>query len=200
MKLIKYLAIYLLVSLCFNSSGQGYQVNDVVSDFKLMNIDSTWFSLSQFDDQRGIIVIFTSNSCKYAEPYEDRIIALNEKFAGQKFPLIAVNSNASKKDNIVKMKEKAVEKGFKFPYLLDKDQLVCNQFGVKHLPTAYVLMKGSLGWTVVYMGAIDDNPEDANAVKNNYVDLAVTALLNYMKPDTKSTPVTGCEVKEAKKK
>lgn len=199
MKIIKihFLAAFLVI--CFTSFGQGYKVNDVVQDFKLMNIDSTWFSLSQFDDQRGIIVIFTSNNCKYAEPYEDRIIALNEKFAGQKFPLIAINSNASKQDNIVKMKAKATEKGFKFPYLLDKDQAVCNQFGVEAMPKAFVLMKGSLGWTIVYMGAIDDNLEDPTAVTINYIDDAVTALLAYMKPEIKSTPVTGCLIKEAKK-
>ena len=197
--MIKFMLVVMLISASGFSFGQGYKVNDVVTDFKLMNIDSTWFSLSQFDDQRGIIIIFTSNNCKYAEPYEDRIIALNEKFASQKFPLVAINSNASKQDNIVKMKEKATTKGFKFPYLLDKDQAVCNQFGVQFLPTAFVLMKGSLGWTIVYMGAIDDNLEDPNAVKINYVDAAVTSLIAYMKPETKSTPVTGCEVKAAKK-
>ena len=59
----------------------GYQIGDVVSDFELKNVDGKMISLSDYKDAKGFIITFTCNTCPFAIAYEDRIIALDKKYA-----------------------------------------------------------------------------------------------------------------------
>ena len=54
----------------------GYNLGDVVTDFKLKNIDGKVLSLSNFTSAKGFIVVFTSNHCPFSKSYEDRVVAL----------------------------------------------------------------------------------------------------------------------------
>jgi len=75
---------------------KGYKIGDVATDFQLKNVDNEMVSLSQYTDNKGFIVIFTCNHCPYAKAYENRIIALNEKYASLGYPVIAINPNDPK--------------------------------------------------------------------------------------------------------
>ena len=48
---------------------------------------------------------------------------------------------------------------------------------------------------VSYIGAIDDNHEDAHAVKEKYVENAVNALLNNQPVKVTETKAIGCTIK-----
>ena len=50
-------------------------------------------SLSDFKEAKGFIVVFTCNTCPYAVAYEDRIEALNKKYAPKGYPVIAIMPN-----------------------------------------------------------------------------------------------------------
>ena len=58
----------------------GYKVGELAADFSLPNIDVEMVSLSDHDDAKGFIVVFTCNTCPYSVAYEDRIIALDNKY------------------------------------------------------------------------------------------------------------------------
>ena len=60
-----------------------YKVGDQAADFSLKNVDGTMVSLASIKDVKGYIVVFTCNTCPYAVMYEDRIIALHNKYASQ---------------------------------------------------------------------------------------------------------------------
>ena len=84
-------------------------------------------SLADYKDAKGFIVTFTCNTCPFAVLYEDRIQALNEKYASQGYPVIAImpnNTDVKPGDNMQAMKQRAQEKGFTFPYLIDEGQKV----------------------------------------------------------------------------
>ena len=68
----------------------GYKIGDMATDFSLENIDGKMVSLSDFKKAEGFIVVFTCNTCPYAVAYEDRIEALNQKYADKGFPVIAI--------------------------------------------------------------------------------------------------------------
>ena len=72
------------------SDAKGDDIGDVATDFNLENIDGKMVSLSNFKDAKGFIIIFTCNTCPYAVAYEDRIEALNKKYASQGYPVIAI--------------------------------------------------------------------------------------------------------------
>lgn len=176
----------------------GYQVNDVAEDFKLMNVDGSFVSMSDYSDAKGFIVIFTCNHCPYSVLYEDRIIELDKKFKSKGYPVIAINPNDPAKqpeDSFDNMKIRAKEKGFTFPYLFDDGQKVYPKYGATRTPHVYLLNKENEKLVVKYIGAIDDNAKDKNNVKEAYLDNAVTALLKGKTPNPDFTKAIGCSIK-----
>lgn len=166
--------------------------------FKLKNIDDKLFSLADKKDAKGFIVIFTCNHCPYAVKYEDRIVALNDKYAELGYPVVAINPNdpvAYPDDNFANMKKRAKSKSFTFPYLVDETQGIAKIYGASKTPHVFVLKREGTDLIVKYIGAIDDNTEDASAAKEKYVEQAVDALLAGKTVTTTSTKAIGCGIK-----
>jgi peroxiredoxin len=178
-----------------NPGGPGLEVGDEAPDFKLQNVDGEWVSLSDFEDAKGYIVIFTCNSCPYSVLYEDRIIELHEKYADRGYPVIAINPNdpdIQPKDSYDMMKVRADEKGFDFPYVFDAKQEVFPAYGASRTPHVFLLDNKRV---VQYIGAIDDNAKAADEATVNYVDNAIMAMDSGKKPDPEFTKAIGCTIK-----
>lgn len=176
----------------------GYQVGDIVKDFSLKNVDGKMVSMADFKDAKGFILTFTCNTCPYSVAYEDRLIALDKKYASKGYPVIAINPNspeARPDDSFEKMQVRAKEKGFTFPYMLDEGQKVYPEFGATRTPHMYVIAKTPKGHQVKYIGAIDDNYKDASSVTKRYIEDAVDALLAGKEVEVKTTKAIGCSIK-----
>lgn len=176
----------------------GYAVGDYVKDFSLKNVDGKMVSMADYKDAKGFIITFTCNTCPYSVAYEDRLIALDKKYASKGYPVIAINPNnpeARPGDSFDAMKVRAEKKGFTFAYIFDDGQKVYPQFGASRTPHMYVIEKTSKGNQVKYIGAIDDNYKDANAVTKRYVEDAVDALLSGKEIKVKTTRAIGCSIK-----
>lgn len=202
MKTLKLLTVVVLAltlsAFTINSEGEGYKVGDVATDFSLENIDGKMVSLADYKAAKGFIVTFTCNTCPYAVAYEDRIEALNKKYADKGYPVIAImpnNTDVKPGDNMEAMKARAKAKGFTFPYLMDKGQKIYPQYGATKTPHIYILEKTKKGNVVKYIGAIDDNYKDAEAVTEKYVENAVDALLKGKDIKVKETRAIGCSIK-----
>ena len=202
MKTIKIITFIIIVGVMsaftYVKSSAGYQVGDIATDFSLKNVNDKNVSLSDFKEAKGFIVIFTCNHCPFAVAYEDRIIALDKKFAKLGYPVIAINPNnptVQSADSFDLMKVRAKEKGFTFPYLFDDGQKIYPQYGATKTPHVYVLQKTKAGNIVQYIGAIDDNYSDESAVKSKYVENAVNALLKGEEVPVKTTKAIGCSIK-----
>ncbi|TGV01250.1 thioredoxin family protein [Flavivirga rizhaonensis] len=178
--------------------GNGYKIGDTAEDFSLKNVDGNMVSLSDYKDAKGFIVTFTCNTCPYAVMYEDRLIALNNKYASKGYPVIAImpnNTDVKPGDNLEAMKARAKSKGFTFPYLIDEGQKVYPKYGATKTPHVFLLQKTDGGNVVKYIGAIDDNYKDASAVKTKYVENAVDALLEGKEVKQTETKAIGCSIK-----
>lgn len=205
MKKLMYLSMALLLGLFAFSSftndnplSDGYKIGDEATDFKLKNVDGKMVSLSDYKDAKGFIVIFTCNTCPYAVASEDRIIALDKEFNSQGYPVIAINPNnpeVQPADTFEKMKEKAKDKGFTFPYLYDDSHEIYAAYGAKKTPHVYLLNKESGKLIVKYIGAIDDNVRNASAVKDRFLANAINELLAGKEVTVKETKAIGCSVK-----
>lgn len=176
----------------------GYEVGDIATDFSLKNVDGKMVSLSDYKDAKGFLVIFTCNTCPYAKAYEDRIISLDKTYKSKGVPVIAINPNnpdVQAGDSFEKMKQRAAEKGFTYPYLLDEGQKVFPQYGATRTPHVYLLEKTAKGNVVRYIGAIDDNYQDAAKVEDTFVEDAVDAMLAGKEIEVKTTRAIGCGIK-----
>ena len=188
----------LCIGLLAKGQTTGYQIGDVASDFNLKNIDGKNISLAGFKSAKGYIVVFTCNTCPYAMAYEDRLIALNKKYAAQGYPVVAINPNdpvAQPADTYEKMQQKAKNKGFNFPYLMDPNHVITKQYGANRTPHVFLLQKTGKGNVVQYIGAIDNDTEGKSADKINYVQNAIDAIASGKKPAITTTKAIGCTIK-----
>jgi len=179
---------------------EGYKVGDKATDFSLKNIDGTMIRMNDFEDARGIVVIFTCNHCPYSVLYEDRIIALDKKYKDKGFPVVAINPNDAQKqpeDSYENMIVRADEKGFTFPYLWDKGQRITKVYGASRTPHVFLLEKVDSEYFVRYIGAIDDNSKSPAEVEEKFVENAIDALIAGEKPNPDFTKAIGCTIKWA---
>ena len=203
MKTVKVIVALVFVSVLSaftinTSTGSGYQIGDIIEDFKLKNVDGNMVSLSDYKEAKGFIITFTCNTCPYAVMYEDRIMDLDKKYASKGYPVIAImpnNVEVKPGDSFEAMQKRATTKGYTFPYLMDEGQKVYPKFGATKTPHMYVVQKTKEGVQVKYIGAIDDNYQDASAVKQRYVEDAVNALLEGKEVKEKETRAIGCSIK-----
>jgi peroxiredoxin len=174
-----------------------YGVGDSVSDFRLKNVDGKMISLSDYKDSKGIILIFDCNTCPYSKAYNDRIISLHKSFAPKGFPVVTINANDSEQsrgDSFAEMVARAKNKNYDFPYLLDDTQRVARAFGATNTPHVFVLRREDSDFVVAYIGAIDNNPRNAAAADQKYVENAVNALLDGKPVPKEKTRAVGCGI------
>ncbi|WP_044018998.1 thioredoxin family protein [Hymenobacter sp. APR13] len=202
-KLLPALAACLLLALSSfvllrTTAATGYQVGDKAADFQLKNVDGKLVSLASNKAAKGYIVVFTCNTCPYAKAYEQRIIDLHTKYAPLGYPVVAINPNdpaVAPGDSFADMQKRAKEKKYSFPYLQDESQAVARQYGATRTPHLYVLSRQNADFVVSYIGAIDDNSEDAKLVKTKYLENAMTDILAGKPATVSATKAIGCTIK-----
>ena len=197
------LGLLLGVSAAEAQEGRGYAAGAAVADFQLQNVDGRTIGLADYRAQKGVIVVFTSNHCPFSKAYEDRMLALDRKFAPMGYPVLAIMPNdpaAYEEDSFENMKARARDRNYSFPYTIDATQAVAKAFGASRTPQVFVLKKvrgadGSDRFVMDYSGAIDDNPQDAAGVQKRYADDAVTALIAGRPVAQPVTKAIGCGIK-----
>jgi len=199
---ILFLTAFLLMNIAtFAGSGDGVEVGDKAPAFYLQNVDGRMISLSDYDEKNGVIVIFTCNHCPYSVAYEDRIIALDKKYAPLGFPVVAINPNdpdVQPADSYEKMVERSQEKDFPFPYLFDKSQEVYPEYGATRTPHVFLLENKGKYFEVIYIGAIDDNYQNEEYVEEKYLENAIDDIQSGKKVMTDFTKAIGCTIKAKK--
>jgi hypothetical protein len=163
---------------------------------ELLNVaDGKMVSLTPCANCKGAVVIFTSLACPYDQHYRDRIKSLIEKHAGS-VSFFLINSNPGPDEDEGMMKTAYTAWGISIPLLSDKDQLAMNALGVKRTPESVLLKPNGKGLTIIYQGAIDDNPQVHHDTGNNFLDEAIGALISNQSPKVASERVIGCTIKK----
>jgi peroxiredoxin len=157
----------------------------------IVGVDDKQHGLSDYQSAKLVVLVFTCNHCPVAVAYEDRLIALAKEYEPKGVQFIAVNCNNIPPDRLDKMKERAEQKGFKFPYLYDSSQKMGHDYGATVTPHVFVLSKDR---KVAYVGAVDDNMK-ADKVKQHHLRNALDALLAGKKPPKAVTQQFGCTIK-----
>jgi thiol-disulfide isomerase/thioredoxin len=187
--------IFLLIT---NNLIQAQKIEDIPNFILKDVISGENISFYSYKGKKAIVIIFTSNSCPYSKLYELRIKELVNEYESKGVGFMMINSNnssLSQDESVTKMIMKAKEVKFNLPYLADKQLVAKNIFMAEKAPEAFVVaqVKGVL--SVVYRGAIDDNPQSPDEVKSNYIKLALNNLVaGKVSPVTFNRP-TGCRIK-----
>lgn len=188
---MKYLLITLSLLFGMNTYAQ-YGIGDKASNFTLKSTSGKMVSL---DDYQGVAIVFTCNTCPYAQMYEERIMDIHNKYASKGYPVLAINPNdpsikeGDSFDNMVKL---ANEMNYPFEYVMDEKQTVYPAFGATKTPHVFLLDKDHV---VRYIGAVDDNAQSKEAVEEAYLANAIEALLAGKTPSPDKTKEIGCSIK-----
>ncbi len=179
-------------------------------DFALPGMDGRTHKLSEYDQAKILVVVFTCNHCPTAQAYEDRIAKLAADYKDGGVVLVAISPNDPKavrldelgytdvSDSLADMKIRARDKGFKFHYLYDGDkQEASRAYGPVATPHVFVF---DADRKLRYVGRVDDNERDPNAVKSPDARNAVEALLAGKRVPVEKTRTFGCSIKWSDKR
>jgi peroxiredoxin len=170
-----------------------------MADAKLKNNDGKDITIADVKGKKGTLVVFTCNHCPWAKAWETRIVELGNQFASKGVGVIAISANdpeAFPDDDLPGMKERAKQRGMKYPYAMDETSDVARAFGATRTPEAFLFdAKGKL----VYHGAIDDNSREPEKVTARYLNDALVAVAGGKPVAVGETKAMGCSIKYRKK-
>ncbi|HIE97983.1 MAG: redoxin domain-containing protein [Fuerstiella sp.] len=184
------------------------EIGAACPELNLPGVDDRTHKLSDFADDRLLVVVFTCNHCPTAQAYEDRIIKLDADYRSRGVRLIAISPNdplavrldelgyTDVGDTLDDMKYHAKRVGFGFPYLYDGEtQRVSTAFGVLATPQVFIFDEQRI---LRYTGRIDDadiKPPTSHDARN-----AIDELLAGKPVSVATTRVFGCSTKWAEKR
>ena len=173
--------------------------------FTLMDIEGKSHSLADYKG-KTVVLEWYNPDCPFVKKHYDskNMQELQKEMAAKDVQWLLINSSAvGKQGNCdpARARELIKENGISASsFLLDHDGTVGHAYGAKTTPHMFVIDKEG---TLVYNGAIDDNPsakpEDARTA-HNLVRAAVNEVLAGSAVTKAATQPYGCGVKYADKK
>ena len=171
------------------------KIEEKAIPFNLPGVDGAEHSLAEYSKAKAVVVIFSCNHCPYVRAWEDRMVQVQSDYAAKGVQLVAINANNADEypeDSFEKMRERAREKHFNFPYLRDETQAIARAYGAERTPEVFLLDHDRI---LRYHGVIDDNYDDPAAVKAKYLRDALDATLSGSPPTIAETKPVGCTIK-----
>ncbi|MBA3662672.1 MAG: redoxin domain-containing protein [Bacteroidetes bacterium] len=163
-------------------------------DYKMKNVSGNEVCLNEAKTTKGLLVIFTCNTCPYVKLSETRIKDYSDYCLSNGLGCILINSNEAQRsedDSFEKMSAYYAAQNLKCSYAVDVKSQLANAFGATRTPQCFLF--GAKG--LVYKGAIDDNVKDPSAVKAAYLKDALTAVVKGTAPAIQETKSIGCTIK-----
>jgi hypothetical protein len=170
---------------------------------KLKDVVGGERSLKDIASDNGLLVIFSCNTCPFvighddSEGWQKRYPGLAKLCALDKIGFALVNSNDGKReagDGFIDMQKQYEVQNYGGHYLLDQGHVLADAFGARTTPHVFLFDKDL---KLVYKGAIDDNVDDPQAVKQPYLRNAIAALMKGEHADPATTRNIGCGIKRA---
>lgn len=168
-----------------------------LADLKMSDINGEEISLGELKGEKGLLVMFSCNTCPFVIKSEERISEITKYAKEQGFGVVILNSNEAKRDaedSPEAMKEYAQKQGFEISYAIDKDSKLADAFGATRTPQSFLFDAKGL----VYRGAIDDNVKEPENVKEQYLKAAIDAVVVGEPIAVNSTKSVGCTIKRVK--
>lgn len=167
----------------------GYQATNV--------FDGKSLSLQQAGTDKGLLVVFTCNTCPFVIRNIERTGEILKYAQAKGIGIVFINSNEAQRNDADAIKP-MIEFGREqhYPnYLVDKNSALADIFGASHTPEVY-LFNGAQ--ELVYKGAMDDNPANPSEAKTMYLQNAIDNLLAGKAIEPNETKSVGCSIKRIK--
>lgn len=165
-------------------------------DFSLINVNGQTVSRSDFQDAKGLLVIFMCNHCPFVIHLADQLSQFARDYHDSGLAIVAISSNDVSnhpQDSPEQMVHEAETRGYIFPYLYDEEQQVAKAYHAACTPD-FFLFDGN--HQLVYRGQFDSSrPDSGIPVTGEDLRQAVDAMLAGQPVSEDQKPSLGCNIK-----
>ena len=181
-------------------AGEGYTTGDTVADMTVTDSNGVEHNLADFAG-KNVVLEWTNHGCPYVKKHynTDNMQALQKQAAADDVVWLSVVSSAPGKQGYVsgeEANELTTSRGAApTAVVLDETGVAGKTFAAKTTPHMYVIDGEG---TLVYQGAIDDNPSSNPATvegAKNYVTQALAEVAAGQPVSEATTKPYGCSVK-----
>ncbi len=163
-------------------------------DVTMKDIRDEDISMKDAARKNGLLVMFTCNTCPYVVKNQERTRAICKYAMQNNIGVILLNSNEGDRDggnSLAAMRQYAKTQKYDWYYVVDKNSEIADAFGANRTPENFLFDKNL---KLVYHGAIDNNPSDANRVTRQHLKEAVNNMLSGKDVVLKESRSMGCTI------
>jgi peroxiredoxin len=165
------------------------------ADVTLKDISGKEVTLKSVMKPKGLLVMFSCNTCPYVIKNQARTKEVCTYAEQNGLGVIVLNSNEAQRttdDSFADMQAYAKAQGYNWSYAVDANSELADAFGATRTPECYLFDKDG---KLEYHGAIDDSPNDAAAVKAQYLKTAIDEINAGKEVTVKTSRSVGCAIK-----
>tara|TARA_Y200000002_G_scaffold197555_1_gene163153 strand:+ start:479 stop:1027 length:549 start_codon:yes stop_codon:yes gene_type:complete len=165
-------------------------------DFKLLNINSKFYTLENIKKKNGFVLAFICNHCPYVKDMINRLVSDFNYLLSIDVGIVTIMPNdylSYPEDSFENMKKFSNINNFSFPYLIDSDQIIAKKFGAICTPDFYCFDKKD---KLFYRGRLDNVKYRSNYEKRE--KSLINAFLKIIKNNslvTNQKSSIGCSIK-----
>ncbi len=165
---------------------------------KLKDISGKEITLKAALKENGLLVMFSCNTCPVVINNQSRTNEICKYAQGKNVGVVLLNSNEGNRgssESLQAMKSYAEDQGFKWYYAEDKNNELADAFGANRTPECFLFDKAG---KLIYHGAIDDNPNNPDAVSRKHLQEAINEATTGKEVSVKQSRSVGCAIKRGK--
>jgi len=165
---------------------------------KMLSVSRDSISVKDAMKKNGVLIIFSCNTCPYVIKNQQRNNAIAEHALKNDLGVIIINSNEAlrqSEDSYKSMQIYAKQQKYNWHYTVDDNSVIADAYGATRTPEVFLL---NATGNIMYKGAIDDNPSDAEDVTRQHLKLAIDDMVNNKKIAVKESKSVGCSIKRLK--
>lgn len=165
---------------------------------KLKDISGKELTLKSAAKENGLLVMFSCNTCPVVINNQSRTNEICKYAQEKNVGVVLLNSNEGNRnssESLQAMKSYAEGQAFQWYYAEDKNNELADAFGATRTPECFLFDKAG---KLVYHGAIDDNPNDADGVNRKHLKEAINEVTTGKEVSVKQSRSVGCAIKRLK--
>jgi hypothetical protein len=164
------------------------------ANIRMKDVSGKELSLQETKRSGGLLVMFSCNTCPYVIRNQSRTNEICRYAQSNKVGVVLLNANEGDRmggNSFSEMQSYARSQGYEWAYALDEKSVLADAFGASRTPECYLFDKEG---KLVYHGAIDDSPGDANQVKRRHLKEAIDEMMQGRDVSVKETRSVGCSI------
>ncbi len=165
---------------------------------KILSVSRDSISVKAAMKKNGVLIIFSCNTCPYVIKNQQRNNSVAEHALKNDVGVIIINSNEAlrqSEDSYKSMQIYAKQQKYNWHYTLDNNSVIADAYGATRTPEVFLL---NASGNVMYKGAIDDNPSDAENVTRQHLKIAIDEMVSNKNITVKESKSVGCSIKRLK--